>query len=500
MQILVAEQVRAWDQFTIQHEPVTSLNLMERAATALFEWLMQSGYKGRKFQVFCGKGNNGGDGLVIARLLALSGHQVTVFIMEYGHMGTEDFQTNLVRLHETNAVINYISLPENLHKGSPDDVIIDALLGTGLNRPADGLTGAIIEHINQSGCEIIAVDIPSGLFCDISSIGNIIVHATHTISFQCYKLAFLMPENALFTGRVHILPIGLHPAFIATIDTPYELVEPGLIQSIIRRRNQFANKGNFGFAALVAGSKGMMGAAVLSARACLRSGVGKLTCHIPSIGYTIMQTAVPEAMSSTEQQNVEYLEYLPSLEGYSAVGIGPGLGQHTSTAGLLKQVFQQSQRVLIDADGLNMLAKHKEWYNELPLHTVITPHVREFERLFGKTSDDFNRLQLARQQAEALNITIVLKGHFTAIITPGGKVWFNSTGNPGMATGGSGDVLTGIITSFLAQGYETEQAAIAGVYLHGLAGDIAASYHSQHSLIASDITEHLGKAFLQLIS
>ncbi len=500
MQILVAEQVRAWDEFTIQHEPVTSVDLMERAASAFYNWLLLHGYRGRSFTVFCGKGNNGGDGLVIARLLALSGHIVTVNILEFGHKGTGDFQVNLARLHETSVTIRFISTEENLHPLVPGEIAIDALLGTGLNRPAEGLTAAVIQHINQSGCEVIAVDIPSGLYTDKSSRGNTVVRATHTVSFQCYKLAFLLPENAANTGNLHILPIGLHPDFINTLHMPYEMTDQPLIRSILRPRNRFAHKGNYGHAALIAGSKGMMGAAILSAKACLRSGTGKLTCHIPSVGYIILQSTVPEAMCHTAATNVEYLQTLPALTSYNAVGIGPGLGQYNTHAVLLEKVFTETSNLVIDADALNVLSVNKNLLQHLPAGTILTPHVREFERLFGPATNDFEKLTLAQQQAAALNIVIVLKGHYTAIITPGGKTWFNSTGNAGMATGGSGDVLTGIITGLLAQGYVAEQAAIAGVFLHGLAGDLAATALSQEAMIASDITDYLGKAFLQVMT
>lgn len=500
MQILVAEQVRAWDEFTIQHEPVTSVDLMERAASAFYNWLLLHGYKNRSFTVFCGKGNNGGDGLVIARLLALSGHTVTVNILEFGHKGTGDFQVNLARLHETSVTIRFISTEENLHPLVYDEIVIDALLGTGLNRPAEGLTAAVIQHINQSGCEVIAVDIPSGLYTDKSSRGNTVIRATHTVSFQCYKLAFLLPENAANTGNLHILPIGLHPDFINTLHMPYEMTDQPLIRSILRPRNRFAHKGNYGHAALIAGSKGMMGAAILSAKACLRSGTGKLTCHIPSVGYTILQSTVPEAMCNTAATNVEYLQTLPALTSYNAVGIGPGLGQYNTHAGLLEKVFTETSNLVIDADALNVLSANKNLLQYLPAGTILTPHVREFERLFGPAANDFEKLTQAQHQAAALNIVIVLKGHYTAIITPGGKTWFNSTGNAGMATGGSGDVLTGIITGLLAQGYVAEQAAIAGVFLHGLAGDLAATALSQEAMIASDITDHLGKAFLQVMT
>lgn len=497
MQILSAVQIRAWDEYTIRELGIQSIDLMERASTACFNWLMENGFKQYAFSVFCGKGNNGGDGLAIARMLTQSGHAVTVYILEFGAKGTADFQTNLARLHQTNAAIKFISSVDTLHPVDPHSIVIDALLGTGLNRPLDGLTAAVVKHINQSGNTVIAIDIPSGLFADKSAKDETSIEAAHTLSFQCFKPAFLVAENAAFLGEIHILDIGLQKGYLSTITPEFQFIDADIVNAILQPRKKFAHKGNFGYAALIAGSMGMMGAAVLSSEACLRSGVGKLTCYIPRIGYEIMQTSVPEAMckiAGTEQIGTIY-----SFEGYSAIGAGPGLGQEESIASLLQSLFKQSNATLVlDADALNVLGKNKELLTNIPHHTIITPHVKEFERLFGTAANDFERMQLAIRKAKELGITIVLKGAYSLVATPGGMAWFNSTGNPGMATGGSGDVLTGVITGLAAQGYLPEQAALAGVYLHGLAGDLAANAVSEPALIASDITAFLGDAFLHL--
>jgi NAD(P)H-hydrate epimerase len=497
MQIFATEQIRAWDAYTIQHEPISSIDLMERAAMTCFDWLLQHGYKGRRFAIFCGKGNNGGDGLAIARMLAQSHHLVTVYILEFGHKGTDDFQVNLARLHETAAEIRFISSDSNLHPIATGDIVIDALLGSGLNRPLEGLTAAVVNHINQSGNPVIAIDIPSGLFVDHSSKGNVVIHAGHTLSFQCYKPAFMMAENEAYIGEVHILDIRLHPGFLQAHPSLYTLVDAALVRSIIRPRKPFSHKGDYGHAALVAGSAGMMGAAVLSARACLRSGVGKLTCHIPAVGYTIMQVSAPEAMSKVDSDtHPDYIEQVANPGAYNVIGIGPGLGRHNSHTALLQSVFEQFRKpMVIDADALNTLAAERTLLNKIPTHSILTPHPKEFERLFGKTGNEFERIQMALQKAAEYNVYIVLKGRYTFIASPHGTGYFNSTGNPGMATGGTGDVLTGIITGLLAQQYDPLHAAIAGVFLHGLAGDLAAAYSSQPSLIASDIIEFLGQAY-----
>lgn len=499
MQIFATEQIRAWDEFTIQHEPIASVDLMERAAAACFDWLQQEGYSNKTFSVYCAKGNNGGDGLAIARMLSQAGQQVVVNILEFGHKGTDDFQTNLARLHESSAEIRFISEETTIHPPGPGDVLIDALFGSGLNRPLDGLSARLVEHMNTTGHEIISIDIPSGLFVDRSSRNNPVVKATHTLSFQCYKPALLVPENADFFGEVHILDIGLHPGFLKDQHSRLQWIDAELIKSILKPRKKFSHKGDFGHAALAAGSNGMMGAAVLCARACLRSGAGKLTCHIPSAGNTIMQIAVPEAMCKVEEGS-GYITTMSAPEKYNAIGIGPGLGQHDQHASLIEYIFQHFHHPLvIDADGLNVLAKHTWLLNKIPPQTILTPHPKEFERLFGKTTDDFHRLFLALEKAEFYKVNIVLKGHYTFIATPDGTGYFNSTGNAGMATGGTGDVLTGIITSLVAQGYEPKQAAIAGVYIHGLAGDMAAACLSPEALLASDIIDYLGNAFAQLM-
>jgi len=501
MQIFATEQIRAWDEYTIRHEPIASVDLMERAATACYDWLLQNNYKGKAFSIFCGKGNNGGDGLVIARLLAQTNHAVTVNILEFGHKGTEDFQINLARLHDTNASIRFVSSEETVHPIPAGEVVIDALLGSGINRPADGLTAHLIQHINNNNNEVIAIDIPSGLFVDHSGRGNMVIKARYTLSFQCFKPAFLMPENAASIGEVHLLNIGLLPGFLSIQDSPFQLVDQQMAQQLLQPRKPFSHKGDYGHAAIIAGSYGMMGAAVLCARACLRSGVGKLTCHIPAVGYHIMQTSVPEAMCKTgsPDENANTGHTTQDLDKYDTIGIGPGLGSNASNISLLYSVFEQNRRpMVIDADGLNAIAREKALLNKIPLGSILTPHPKEFERLFGKTANDYDRIQLALQTATDNNLYIVLKGRYTFIASPDGKGYFNSTGNPGMASGGTGDVLTGIITGLLAQKYSPLHAAILGVFLHGRAGDLAAADASQPSLIASDLVDFLGQAYQSL--
>jgi ADP-dependent NAD(P)H-hydrate dehydratase / NAD(P)H-hydrate epimerase len=495
MKVFSAAQIKQWDAYAIAHEPIAPIDLMERAASKCFEWLLQQNYAQKHFHIFCGKGNNGGDGLAIARMLIKKRYTVTVYILEFGNIGTADFQTNLARLHECSTDIHFIQSQDFFPLIKNNAIIIDALFGTGLNKPLEGISAALVNHLNQSAAEIIAVDLPSGLSADTSSKGNAVINATHTLSFQNYKLAFLLPENEEYCGIIHILNIGLHKKFESEEDVAFELTDAAFIKAMYKPRKKFAHKGNFGHAALLCGSNGMMGAAVLGARACLRAGAGKLTCYIPKCGYAILQTAVPEAMCVIAGE--DYILSAPEIEKFNAVGIGPGIGLQNIHASLLKEIFTKFNKpMIIDADALNTIAQNKELLSFIPPLSIITPHPKEFERLFGTTVNDFERLQLALQKSKEHNIYIVLKGHNTFIGTPeDGKSFFNSTGNAGMAKGGSGDVLSGVITGLLAQGYTPLQSCIMGVYLHGLAGDLAATKFSQEAMLASDIVECLGEAF-----
>lgn len=496
MEIFSAAQIRAWDQYTMQHEPISSVDLMERAAASCFSWLEQNGYLGRSFSVYCSKGNNGGDGLALARMLSEQDCSVTVYILEFGHIGTEDFQINLARLHQAPVEVRFIQGEEHFYPVPPGEVLIDALFGSGLNRRLDGIAQQLVRHLNSAGNEIISIDLPSGLFVDSSSKGGTIVRAAHTLSFQCYKPAFLMPENEPFVGELHILDIGLHPDYLRQVPGESELLDPDIIHAIYKPRKNFAHKGSFGHALLVAGSYGKMGAAVLAARACLRTGAGLLTCQVPGCGYAILQTTLPEAMIEVDPDERLHTAISTPLDKYSVIGIGPGIGTDDRTASLLGDLLRQYRKpMVIDADALNILSTHPDLLSSLPPYSILTPHPKEFERLFGAVPDDYARLQKAREAAKQHQCIIVLKGHYTFIAMPGGKSYFNSTGNAGMAKGGSGDVLTGILTALLSQSYSPGEAALLGVYLHGLAGDCAAAALSQESMLPSDLTDRLGEAF-----
>ena len=461
MKIFSSEQIKRWDSFTILEENSTSELLMERAAAACCQWLLKYGVTKKPAHIFCGMGNNGGDGLALARMLIENNIHVIVYILEHEKTGSHDFQKNLQKLQPLTSEIHFIQSALPFPVVEKDHLIIDALFGTGLNKPLDGMALQLVEFLNKSGAEIISIDIPSGLFCDKSTLGFTAIHAMHTLSFQSLKLAFLFAENDRYIGDYHVLPIGLSRKFELEEPAMYEMIDDEVIRSIIKPRNKFSHKGNFGHAAIMAGSYGMMGAAVLAAKGCMNSGIGKLTCLVPSCGYEIIQSTIPEAMCKVSGER--YVIGCINISEYDAIGIGPGIGLQKETAISLNEIFcSKNKRFVLDADALNQMSADKKLLENIPPGSVITPHQKEFERMFGSASSDFERIQNAIKHASQLNIFIVLKSHYTAIITPLGKVYFNSSGNPGMAKAGMGDVLTGIITGLIAQHYPLPEAAMTG--------------------------------------
>lgn len=500
MKIFTAAQIREGDAYTIRREPVTSLDLMERAATRCSEWIAARYPPTCPLFLFCGTGNNGGDGLAISRLLLEKGYRVHTAMVYTRKQLSADCAANLQRLEHTyGANLRAVYGPGDWPSLPADAVVVDALFGTGLNRPLQGLGAEAVRYLNAQSACILAVDMPSGMLADASSAPGPVIRATHTLSFEGYKLAFFMPENAAHLGEIHVLPIGIHPDFIADTPTPYRLSDVAAMEGIYRPRRRFAHKGHYGHALLIAGGRGKTGAAVLAARGCLRAGVGLLTCQVPESSYAIMQTAVPEAMCLTDPHADRWTAVPDKVGDYTVLGIGPGIGRHPETAAALDRTLQAVSRPLVlDADALNILAEHPALMDKVPAGSLLTPHPREFQRLFGASPDDFQRLDTQRRMSREHQWVIVLKGHRTAISSPDGELYFNSTGNPGMATGGSGDVLTGILTALLAQGYAPLDAARLGVYLHGLAGDLAAAAGAEESLSAGDIPEALGRAFRTL--
>ena len=490
LKILNTSQIKSLDEYTIKHEPIASIDLMERACHAFVSWFNLHFDSSKKVGVVCGTGNNGGDGLGIARLLKEWGFTVNVWIVRGSVPESADFKINLQRLK---AEVFEIKTETEQELFTGQDILIDAIFGSGLSRPPEGIYAHTIRCMNQAKAIRVAIDIPSGLMVDRPSDGEI-VHAHQTVTFQLPKLSFLFPKSESFVGEWHIVNIGLNESFIQQAENTYFLLEQHDIKSMLHERNKFSHKGNFGHALLIAGSYGKMGAAVLSARAAMRSGLGLLTVHVPKRCYEIIQTSVPEAMASVDASD-EWFSSIPAINNYSSIGVGPGIGQENQTVQALKELLKNvSKPVVLDADALNIIGANKELQGYIPKGSILTPHPREFERIVGSWSNDFERLKKQLELSRKTNCIVLLKGANTSICTPEGKVYFNNTGNPGMATGGSGDVLTGLVTGLLAQGYTSEESAFLGVWIHGLAGDRAA-IEGQDTLIASDIIDHLPEAF-----
>ncbi len=496
LKIFSSLQVKLIDAYTISNEPVSGDMLMERAALECTRWILKKYSDSPSFKIFVGPGNNGGDGLVIARHLLENHKDVEVYVL-HSDKSSELHQLNLKRLKQIKGHnIHDIKTKEDFPTIHQNDIIVDALYGSGLTKPLAGTVAEVIVYLNNTPEIKISIDIPSGLLGENNSANHIVFKATHTLTFEFPFLSFLLPEYGNYVGEWNILSIGLHPEAIRTIQTPYYLLERKDIS--IGKRETFSHKGTYGHGLLVAGSYGMMGAAVLSSKACLRTGLGLLTTHIPKMGYEIMQTSVPEAIVNVDKET-EYISLLPDLEKYDAIGIGCGIGKNKATKEVIKSIIEVCNKpMVIDADGLNNISDSKDWLSLLKPNTIITPHPGEFDRLMGKSATGYERLQKQQEAAKKNKIIIVLKGAHTSIALPDGNVYFNNTGNPGMATGGSGDVLTGMMLSFLAQGFAPAKAAIMAVYLHGLAADIAAENIHQASLLPSDIIDYISDAFNDL--
>lgn len=503
MKLLTTAQLREADAFTIAHEPISSLGLMERAASACVPFITPFVEATELVHVVCGNGNNGGDGLVIARKLSETGYAVSVLLVKATAADSADFAANLERLrHEcpTVAVLHWNSTSDYSLADFAHPVVIDALFGSGLNREPEGAAAAIIEHVNAVHSRTISIDLPSGLYGDDNRDNRFryVIRAALTLTFHQPKPALLFAETGQYAGVVKVIAIGLHPAFFATAATPYTLLTPDEIATLLRQRPVFGHKGTFGHALLSAGSRGKVGAAVLAVNAALRSGCGLVTSLVPTCAETVLHTAAPEAMLLQSEANEYVAGHLRDANRFSAAGFGPGWGTATETAQFLKVWLQEAPcPTVLDADALNLLADNKTWLAFLPPGTILTPHPGEFDRLTQKHTSGYERFLTQLDFSRRNNVYVVLKGAYTSITRPDGRAFFNTTGNPGMATGGSGDVLTGLLTGLRAKGYDALQAAVLAVYLHGLAGDLAAQEHGQEALKAGDLVNFISKAFLK---
>ena len=500
MKILSAEQLSRADKETIKKQDISSEELMERAATLVFNEIHQR-LEGAPIpiKIFCGIGNNGGDGLVVARHLIQHGYHVTVYVVNYSDKRSDDFLANYKKLKTiTDDWPKLIKDEDHFPDISTGDFVIDAMFGIGLNRPIEGWVAKLVNTINDSQAFTLSIDMPSGLFSDKTPGKEAaIIEADFTLSFQAPKLVFFLPETMDYVGDLQILDIGLDKNLLAGLSSSYHLIGEEEAVQIYRPRKANTHKGNYGHALIVGGSYGKMGSVLLSATAALRSGSGLCSLYVPKCGYTILQTGLPEAMVLTDKEN-EMLSGYPDDFEADVVCFGMGAGTSKKTKEALEDLLNSVKSpVVIDADGLNILSENQDLLNLLPENSVLTPHPGELKRLIGEWEDDFDKLDKVISFSKKYKVIVVVKGSHTFTID-GEYVYINNSGNPGMATAGSGDVLSGVITSFIGQSYEPVSAAVLAVFLHGRAGDISATKLGYEGVLAADIAKNIGKAVNKL--
>lgn len=496
MKILSKKQVYEADKITCESQQISSDELMERAGLGIFNWL-HTRLQGKqvKIHIFCGIGNNGGDGLVIARHLKNNGYNLGVYVVNFSDNRSKDFKLNFERLKEIECIPESITTENDFPEILKDEIVIDAIFGIGLSRPPSEWVADLIRKINLSNAFVLSVDVPSGLYMDkVPENEDQVIKANHTLTFETPKLPFFLPQTGIFSNGWEIISIAIDQTFINTVKTDAHFILKEDILPLYIPREKFTHKGTYGHSLIIGGSYGKIGAIVLSAKACLKSGAGLVTVYLPKCGYNIMQTSVPECMVITDESeniisNIQY-EIEPTV-----IGFGVGIGKDKKTADTFKHFLSSLQTpIVIDADGINLLSENRELLNEIPPKSVLTPHPKELERLIGKWKDDFEKIEKVKKISVTHDCIVVIKGAHTLTVYHN-NVYINSTGNPGMATAGSGDVLTGIITGLISQGYEPLNACVFGVYIHGFAGDIAIHDQSYESLTALDIIKNLGKAF-----
>ena len=502
MKILNASQLSELDQYSCKEQEITSWELMERAASLAYEKIKNrlKDHKNKStITVLSGPGNNGGDGLAIAYFLDQDNFKVKVLLIDYTNSRSEDNQTNLERLDQhSNCSITHIDKDSTLPRFNSNDIIIDAIFGVGLNRPMPFFVQKLIQQINQVNCHVVCIDVPSGMYLDRSpSVQEEVFKSDLIISFQTPKLPFYLPDYSDYICEVNIIDIGLSESRLNEISSHVQLIDLELVKSLVKPRKRFTHKGTYGHAVLVGGSKHMLGSILLSSKSCLRSGVGKLSVMMPSRGHSNLLHLSPESMLINNPSE-DYITYPELNFRPDAVGIGVGLSQADEVFKSLKLWLQNSKSpMVIDADALNLIAKHDDLHRFIPKKSILTPHPGELKRLIGDWKNDFEKIEKIKAFSKSLDVIVLAKDAYSLCIYHD-QLYINSTGNPGMATAGSGDVLTGLITGLLAQGYSAFNAVLLGVYVHGMAGDIAVKSSSQQSLIASDLIASLKYSFQHL--
>lgn len=498
MKLFSGEQIYAADKFTIEKQQITTDALMERSAIQIFNWIharMQGAPV--KIHLFCGIGNNGGDGIALARHLQEHGYNIEVYVVNYSKTRSKDFLINLERLKDRKIWPEFLDSECELSAIGRDDIIVDAIFGIGLNREPEDWVVKIMDHLHQAQAFILSVDIPSGLFTDkIPKNKKAVIKANFVLSFQTPKLVFFLPETGIYIEQWEVLDIGLDSEYLTTTDTAYDLIGKHDVLPFYIPRKKYAHKGTFGHALIIGGSKGKIGAVTLASRACLNSGAGLVTALLPECGSIAVQTALPEVMVLTGgEDSISKIKFdiVPTV-----IGIGVGLGTNDDTVKAFANFLGKNKTTLvIDADALNILSENKALLKKLPAQSVLTPHPKELERLIGKWKNDFDKLKKTKAFSKKYNCIVVIKGAHSITVSDA-QGYINTTGNPGMATAGSGDALTGIITGLIAQDYEPLKATIFGVYLHGKAGDIAVEQTGYQALTASNVIDGLGFAFIDL--
>lgn len=505
MKLFTTEEISAIERATIEKEGITLHTLVERAGQEAARAIARRWTPSQRMIVFAGPGNNGADALATARLLREEGFHPEVYLFNIGGnklsadcAAARDHLLEVAPDIEFHEVLNAFKPPEL----SSNYLIIDGLFGSGLREELQGGFKALVQYINEENATVVSIDLPSGMFGDWNPqmVNRNTVHATLTLAIQFPRLCFFIPEVAELVGEWKVLDIGLSEKAAAATQAEFCLVEKRDVHRRLRHRKEFASKADFGTAVLYAGSYGMMGAAVLAARGCLRAGVGKLTVTSPKCGYQILQTAVPEALYRHNRGELNIVEIHPDRD-FSAFAAGPGMGTNEMTVKALEDFLASINKpVVLDADALNCIALKPTILNTVPVLSILTPHAGEFDRLFGPQPTPEARLRKAIEMAKFYNILIILKGRYTAVVRPDGKVYFNSSGCPAMATAGSGDVLTGVLLAMLAQGYPAEIASIIAVYIHGMAGEMAAAEQGEYGVTASDIADNIGKAIKEVMA
>ena len=498
--LLTAPQIREADGYTILHEPITSVDLMERAAKAFAGCFVEHfPDRSRAITIYCGTGNNGGDGLVVAQLLHyLEYTNLSVKIARFSDKASDDFNVNLQRLQQT-SILTVILKPGDAIAPETSAILIDALLGSGLNKPLSGDLKDLVMYLNTLNAEVVAVDVPTGFFTEgMTDKEAVVFNADLAITFQQPRLNFLLPESATAMRRWQFVDIGIDKDFVQSLHSPYHWVEAKDITEILKPRRRFSHKGTYGHALIIAGQDKTMGAALLSSAASACAGAGLTTACIPESGLTALNSYLPELMAiirrGDQQPVIDWTQF-------SAVAIGPGLGKEKSALTLFENVLNSYQQpIVIDADAINLLAANIQLWPKVPKGSILTPHMKEFDRLFGEHANWWQRLETGTQKAKQHGVYIVLKNDYTITFAPDGTVYFNSTGNPAMATGGMGDVLTGVITSLLAQKYSPLEACLAGVFIHGRAGDELALSNRLNVVLPGELAKQLPATMAKLMA